>query len=260
MPRETGVSKGSAYGLCVEELLANQLDAKYDDKLFWYASKVSIRQDRIDLFVRNESLVGFDDVGYDGIKKVSQMQNNVQSDKTLMHDVLVSSGSFLFINDGLVVTRRNTLTRYDPECWTTPAGRCDRTILQTAVKETVEEIRIHQGEKILYPDIAADIVTDRQNVRFYPTTPRNINFPLKLYDVRLYLDSRLIEETTAWVYYSEAVNTLEFRIPIFSCINPCGLHFSNPEFGTETGLKTVEELSRIETVPALTRLLHEIRG
>ena len=59
-------------------------------------------------------------------------------------------------------------------------------------------------------------------------------------------------------YFSKEVNTIEFRIPLFAKLDEKKLTFSNPEFGTDTGLKTIKELENLDTVPALSQLLDEI--
>jgi len=191
-------------------------------------------------------------------QKVSKLSQIKQSDENNMNDVLVSSGSFLFINDKLVITQRTANTKYDPLHWTTPAGRCDRTILETGIKETIEEISITRDNKTLFPNIAKNFISDTKNIEFYKTSFENKQFPLKVYNINLYLDNILIEKFKSWMYYSKDVNTLEFRIPIFAKLDEKELKFSNPEFGTDTGLKSIEEVERLGLIPALQQLLKEI--
>jgi len=242
--------------ITVEELLKGNINEKYNDKIFWYASKVIIKEKSIDIFIKNNNLVTFDDIDLK-YKKISELQKK-EVDKNILKNVLISSGSFLFINNKLVVTQRDSSTKYDPEHWTTPAGRCDRTILETAIKETIEEIEITNDNKLLLPSISKINVTNINNIEFYKISFYDKCFPLKTYIVRLYLEDKLIENCNSWMYYSEKVNTIEFRIPIFTKMDESKLNFTNPEFGTDTKLKSIEELKKLKTVPALTHLIKEI--
>lgn len=63
-----------------------------------------------------------------------------------------------------------------------------------------------------------------------------------------------------WFHYSKDVNTIEFRLPLFTNIDEENLIFSNPEFHTLTALLTIDELSKIETVPALKNLIEELEN
>jgi 8-oxo-dGTP pyrophosphatase MutT (NUDIX family) len=244
----------------VQKLLNNKINKKYNDKIFWYASEVRIEENDISLYIDNSNLITFDNIDLN-IKKISEIRNIKQNRETILKNVLVSSGSFLFINNKLAVTQRELTTTYDPGFWTTPAGRCDRTILETGIKETIEEIQITKNNKIIYPDLARNLLKNRNcsDIEFYNTTFRNSLFKLKIYNVFLYLDNELVEKTKSWLYFSKEVNTLEFRIPIFAELNEKNLNFTNPEFNTPTGLKTIEELKKLNCVPALKQLLKEIK-
>ena len=242
--------------LTVEKLLNGDISKEYNDKVFWYASEVIINENQVDIYVNNDNLVTFDDIDLD-IKKISDFRKIKQDKINKLKDVLVSSGSFLFINGKLAVTQRELTTTYDPGFWTTPAGRCDRTILTTGLKETIEEIEIKQKGKLLYPDITRELV-DNSNAKFYKTWFEDNTIHLKTYDVNLYLDNILIEECKSWMMYSKKANTIEFRIPIFTELNEDNIEFRNPEFSTATGLKTIEELKQLQCVPALQQLLEEI--
>lgn len=81
-----------------------------------------------------------------------------------------------------------------------------------------------------------------------------------MYDITVYLDDEIIEKTKMWFYYSKEVNTIEFRLPIFANIDEENLIFSNPEFHTPTALFTIDELSKLETVPALKNLIEELEN
>jgi len=63
-----------------------------------------------------------------------------------------------------------------------------------------------------------------------------------------------------WFYYSKEVNTIEFRLPMFANIDEKKLIFSNPEFHTPTALLTIDELIKLQTVPALKKLIEELRN
>ncbi len=203
--------------LSVKSLLNNSYPF-YSDKLFWYASKVTIQNNTISVFINNENLVTFDNIDID-VKKISQLTSIKRNNMTTLENVLISSGSFLFINDKLAVTQRQLTTKYDPGFWTTPAGRCDRNLYTTAIKETIEEIEISHNQTKLFPNIAKNLLTTNENIKYYDVFFENKKFPINLYDVTVYLDDEIIEETKMWFYYSKDVNTIEFRLPIFANID-----------------------------------------
>ncbi len=241
----------------VIDILNGSLDRELDDSIFWYASKVLINDNTIEVHIDNQNLVCFDDVNLD-IKKISDLISIEQSNPKILENVLISSGSFLFINDKLAVTQRENTVKYDPCFWTTPAGRCDRGIFETGIKETIEEIKIEQNSKILYPHIAKPFIKNQKNIEFYDSSLEDKSNQLKTHAIKLYLDNILIEECKAWFYFSHEVNTMEFRVPIFTKLNEKNLILSNPEFGTDTSLKTIDELKKMDVVPALKQLLKEI--
>ncbi len=242
----------------VKKLLQGNIPDKYNDKIFWYASKVEITDKKVDIYIDNQNIVGFDDVELN-IKKISDLIQLEQHNSNNLENVLISSGSFLFINEKLVVTQRDLNTKYDPGYWTTPAGRCDRTIFDTAIKETIEEIEIRdKHNNVLFPKIAEKFISNDSDIKFYPTSFQNKKLPIKTYNINLFLDNVLIETTKAWMLFSNGVNTLEFRVPIFTTIKEENLKFINPEFKTKTGLKTIEELEKLKCVPALAQLLKEM--
>ena len=241
----------------VKKLLEGKLPNEYNDKIFWYASKVLLDDGCVKVYAENENLVCFDDVNLD-MKKISNFISIKQIKKKVFNNVLISSGSFLFVNDKLAVTQREDTVKYDPSFWTTPAGRCDRGIFETGIKETIEEIKIEQNSKILYPHIAKPFIHNQENVEFYNSSFEDKFNQLKIHTIQLYLDNILIEECKAWFYFSHEVNTIEFRIPIFTKLNEKNLILSNPEFGTDTALKTIDELKKMNVVPALKQLLKEI--
>jgi len=241
----------------VESLLNGKINKKYNDKIFWYASKVIIDDDIVSIYINNDNLVTFDNIELD-ILKISKLTSIKQKNKFMMNNVLVSSGSFLFINNKLLVTQRDYLTTFDPGLWTTPAGRCDNNIYETAIKETIEEIEILKDNKKYVPDISKIFFTDEKDIVFYDVYLENKDISLKMYAIKLYLDGTIIEECKSWMYYSEEVNTLEFRLPIFTKLSENEFIFNNPEFNTDTELKSIEELKKLEVVPALKKLLKEL--
>lgn len=245
--------------LTVKKLIENNLDIIHDDKLFWYASKVEIYDDSIILFIVNDNLVTFDNTDID-VKKISQLNSLIQNGSNTLFNVLISSGSFLFINDKLAVTQRQSTTQFDAGFWTTPAGRCDRDIYTTATKETIEEIEISQNQIKFFPNIAKNLLTTNENTKYYDVFFENKKFPINLYDTTVYLDDEIIEKTKMWYYYSKDVNTVEFRLPIFANIDEENLIFTNPEFHTPTALMSIEELQKLQTVPALKKLIEELEN
>jgi len=247
----------------VDNLLDGSLDSKYSDKVFWFAERVLIDEINkiIEVYTYSDNLIKFDDVDLDFIdNNISEFVKIRQESSKELKNVLIASGSFLFINDKLLVTQRTADTKYDPLHWTTPAGRSDRSIYITALKETIEEIEIRDGDKLLYPDITKELVKDRENIEFYKTDSKNKKFNLKIYKTKLFLNNNLIEKKQFWALYSKNFNTLEFRLPIFAYINSIkSLEIKNPEYGTDSNLFSIEKLSKKENVPALKELLLELK-
>jgi len=241
----------------VKGLFENDIDTKYDDKVFWYASKVIIEDDVISVYTKNENIVSFDTCDYDSIK-VSQINCIKQDSQKQMNDVLISAGSFLFINEKLLVTQRQLDTQFDPGFWTNPTGRCDRSIYETAIKETVEEIDIFCGKKRYLPDITKKYVNDFDDIVFYKTTNSNEKFDLKTTLVKFYFEEKLIEEFKTWYCYISEVNTIEFRLPIFTVLHEENLTFINNEFNMPVKLKSVEELKSMDLVPSLKKMIEEV--
>jgi len=243
--------------LCVDKLLNGEIDKKLDDQIFWYAQKVKIKNNTIQLYTQNDCLIRFDDVdAQEIIQTISSLSKIEHTNPSEFGPVLISSGSFLFINNKLLVTQRTANTKYDPLHWTAPAGRCDRLIEETALKETIEEINIIKDGEVIYPDITQKLFQNKK-VTFYPTLKK---FPIdiKMNNVELYLDDILIEETQLWCYYSQKVNTLEFRLPIFANLDEKELEYSNPEYNMESKLLTINQLKEYQCVPSVQKLLEVI--
>lgn len=250
--------------ITVKSILKNQLPTHLQDKVFLYAEKVIHKANTINLYIKNENVIAFDSyaktLGVHSIQELASLSPTLSWD-TGEKPVLVSSGSFLWINEKLLITQRTSDTKYDPLAWTTPAGRCDDTPLRTALKETIEEIHIHSEDnkdKLWMPERAKNLIPDSIDVSLYPST---IKFPpsfqSKLTKVKTWLDDKLIEETQLWYLYNESSNTLEFRIPLTASITGC-LTYTNPEFHTQTLAVNFRELKHMKVVPAVEQLLREI--
>lgn len=248
-------------GYTVRDLLQGKLPSIYRDKVFWFAEKVIQTNDTIDIYINNtKGLTAFDNFADElQVIPLSQLASIPASIpwNTGKKPVLVSSGSFLWINGKLLVTQRTADTKYDPLAWTAPAGRCDDTPFRTALKETIEEIHIKSAEsdKLWMPDVAKTVIPEGTDVNFYSTT---IAFPDKIngkhINVKTFIDEKLIEESMLWMMFSEKSNTIEFRVPLIATIDG-NLHYTNPEYHTDVRAVIVEELEGIPLVPALHHLL-----
>lgn len=256
-----------ASSITLQNLLDNTLPTQYRDKIFWYASHIKIDDinNQVDIHIDSTNcLVAFDDV-VDGllamglnVKTISNLAKLGTQDIN-NRPMLVSSGTFLWINDKLLVTQRTAAAKFDPSFWTTPAGRCDTTPLKTAYKETAEEIHgfdkvtdelwMPQPTLIYFSDIKAngyEVVND---------FPKHIQ--LQTSTVNTWVDDEQIETAKMWYYYSESVNTLELRVPMYAQVDK-ELYFKNAEFDTNAGLMSIEELQERDVVPAVDKLIKEI--
>lgn len=245
----------------VNDLLSANIKNEYEDKIFWFAESVILLDGLLTIHINNmNGLVAFDSVAERvGCTKISNLITEGNSQEWFKGNcpVLVSSGSFLWINDRLLLTQRTAHTPFDPLSWTTPAGRCDRTPLVTALKETLEEVIIvsQKSSKRLVPDIceylSIDLNIDTKKIE------SKIGFPdflqKKLTRVETYLDGKLIEYAELWFMYDEYVNTLELRLPILLYITD-ELLLSNPEFHTSTSLLDKDEILVLKLVPAVKKL------
>ncbi|MBU0656045.1 MAG: NUDIX domain-containing protein [Gammaproteobacteria bacterium] len=247
----------------VKDLLEGKLPAVYRDKVFWFAERVIQTDEYINLYINNKTgLTAFEPFAQElGVIPVSQLASlsATTSWNTGEKPVLVSSGSFLWINGKLLVTQRTADTKYDPLAWTAPAGRCDDTPLRTALKETIEEIHVQSVEsgRLWMPDLARGVLPEGTDVNFYPTT---VAFPYgldgKLVKSRTWIDNKLIEESMLWMMFSEKSNTIEFRVPLVAAIDE-NLLYTNPEYHTDVQAVMLEELKEMQLVPAVRQLLSE---
>lgn len=250
----------------VKDLLNGRLPTIYRDKVFWFAERVVQADNCINLYINNNTgLTAFEPFAQEleviPVSQLSSLPDTIPWN-TGEKPVLVSSGSFLWINGKLLVTQRTADTKYDPLAWTAPAGRCDDTPLRTALKETIEEIHVQSVEsgRLWMPDLARQVLPEELDVNFYPTTvafPNKLNgLHQKLVKVRTLIDHDLIEESMLWMMFSEKSNTIEFRIPLMATIDG-KLLYTNPEYHTDVKAIALTELSRLRLVPAVRELLFE---
>lgn len=253
--------------ITLQSLLDNTLPSQYRDKIFWYASDIKIDDinNQVDIHINSANcLVTFDDI----VDELLAMGLNVKTISNLAklgtqdidnQPMLVSSGAFLWINDKLLVTQRTADAKFDPSFWTTPAGRCDTTPLKTAYKETAEEI--HGFDKV-----TDELWMPQPTLAYFPDTEVNgyevVNdFPkhiqLQTSTINTWIDNKKIETAQMWYYYSESVNTLELRVPMYAQVDK-ELYFENAEFDTNSGLMSIEELQERDVVPAVKNFLIQI--
>lgn len=249
--------------LTVAHLISGEIEPRFRDKLFWYADRVTMSGDVLDIYIdNNNGLTAFEEQAKElrvcSVCDLASLSDNSPW-STGQRRVLVSSGSFLWINGKLAVTQRTANTKFDPLSWTSPAGRCDDTPLRTALRETLEEIQISSLSDGTYwlPDIAKTILEHEGDYKFYSAItsfPGNISS--KLSRIRCWLDEMLVDDSLLWHYFSEKANTLELRIPIQGVI-PYGIALTNPEFRTDTRLVDILELGALNCVPSLRQLYRE---
>ncbi len=107
--------------ITLQDLFADTIAQKFRDKVFWFASHIKIDEvnNQVDIYIdSSDCLVAFDDIADElKIKAISQIANIDTTKGMADNPVLVSSGSFLWINDKLVVTQRTADTKYDPLHW-----------------------------------------------------------------------------------------------------------------------------------------------
>jgi len=247
--------------LTVDKLIRGMLGTEYDDKVFWYAASIQKSENILSIEIENNSgLTAFrpfcEQIKVSCLDELAQIKPIVNW-AAGFGPVLVSSGSFLFINGKLAVTRRSADAKVDPNLWTTPAGRCDRTPLETALKETIEEIKIYDTEgNILIPEAAVFLLTEGQKFKTYPTKEKDDKYPIKTMEVQCILDGKIIETCYMWAYYSPQANTLELRLPLFTELRE-QLILKNEEYGTETILANLADLKHDKVVPAVKELLRD---
>jgi len=248
--------------LTVNDLLSGKVPPEFNDKVFWIASHVQMSENILRIEIQNESgLTAFlplcEQLDITCIDTLAELRPKVDWNNGF-GPVLVSSGSFLFINNKLAVTRRDAKAKFDPNLWTTPAGRCDRTPLETALKETIEEIRIYdESGNWMIPESATYLITKGQKYKTYPAKERDENHSIKTVEVQCILDGQLIESSHMWAYYSPDVNTLELRLPLYADMQE-PLVLRNEEYKTETMLSLTSDLNENEVVPALKKLKLEV--
>lgn len=245
----------------VKDLLNGRLPTIYRDKVFWFAERVVQADNCINLYINNNTgLTAFEPFAQEleviPVSQLSSLPDTIPWN-TGEKPVLVSSGSFLWINGKLLITQRTADTKYDPLAWTAPAGRCDDTPLRTALKETIEEIHVQSVEsgRLWMPDLSREVVPEGTDVNFYSTMiafPKNLR--ARLIKSRTWVDDELIEESMLWMMFSEKSNTIEFRLPLIATIDE-DLFYTNPEYHTDVQAVMLKELEGMQLVPAVHHLL-----
>lgn len=248
-------------------LLKGQLDDSLSDSIFWFGKITKNQNHCKDLEIHIDSsdcLVSFKEHAKQfNCKSISDIVNlnytkNPEYAFFAQIPVLISSGCFLWINNKLLLTRRDDKTKFDPLHWTTPAGRCDRLPLQTALKELSEEIMIYDDEKIYMAEQTKPFVSQKSNVQFYHATekfPRDFS-DIQLHTINTYIDGNLVESAKLWYFYNPHVNTLELRLPLVAEL-PHNIQIKNAEFDQPTHLMTSQELYGLKLVPAVHQLIKE---
>lgn len=244
--------------LTVNDLLSGKVPPEFNDKVFWFASRVQMSENILRIEIQNESgLTAFrplcEQLDITCIDTLAELRPKVDWNNGF-GPVLVSSGSFLFINNKLAVTRRDAKAKFDPNLWTTPAGRCDRTPLETALKETIEEIHIYdESGNWMIPESATYLITKGQKYKTYPARETDKNHSIKTVEVQCILDGKLIESSRMWSYYNLDVNTLELRLLLYAELQE-PLVLGNEEFIAETRLVSLGGLNCNEAVCAIMQL------
>ncbi len=242
--------------ITVMKLLKKEHPEELWDKVFWYADKIDISDNCLDIFVSNENITGFNENYKPSIKDLSKSKKN-----NGIQGVLVSSGSFLFINNLLVLTQRTKDALYDPEKWTSPAGRCDLSPLNTAYAETVEEIAIYDdtGSLHIFNECKPFLPRWAKNKKIVQHDQSNLDnlvISNNLLKTNFFLDNKLLESSRFWYMYDGNNNTLELR-KIINMKIPEDIFLTNPEFDTKTILVSIDEAKKLKTVPALTYFIDD---
>ena len=246
----------------VKAILKNRYNDHYDDKVFWVASRIEQNDRILDIYIEDKYVAGFPEFCTNDlilpIESFRRKRNNFNFSKD-MPNILVSSGSVLCVKGKILVTQRSLDAIHDPEAWTTPAGRCDHTVYETALKETMEEIQITDGRtgEQIYPDVCSEMYGSELSY-FKTTLGINDSFDLMPYTVNSYFGKNLIESRSMWCWFDTANNTLEVRLLLTGFLEE-DVHFSNPEFLTETKLADPSWLIQQKMVPALEKIIHSRR-
>lgn len=252
--------------LDIFSLLEGKIINNFHDSVFWFGKIKKDCHGNLEIYIdSSDCLVAFDkyahQIGCQTISYIANLNQSKNQDNAFSNQipVLVSSGCFLWINNKLLLTRRDNKTTFDPLHWTTPAGRCDRLPLQTALKELSEEIIIYDDKKIYAAEQTKPFVSQKNNVQFYHAIEK---FPSDFSDIQLhiintYIDGNLVESAKLWYFYNPHVNTLELRLPLVAEL-PHNIQIKNAEFDQPTCLATMEELHNLQLVPAVYQLMKEI--
>jgi len=242
----------------VRDILKNTYDEHLDDGVFWVASQIKQSGCVLDIYIEDQYVVGFSEHCRDDLIQPIDSFRRKRDANTLslgIPKVLVSSGSILLVNGEMLVKQRTLDAKHDPGAWTTPAGRCDHTVYETALKETVEEINItdaRTGERI-YPDVCKEFYGNELS---YFKTKLGVQeyFDLPLYTVNAYFRKELVESRRMWFWFDSENNTLEVRLVLTGFIET-KVFFSNPEYNTEAKLADPAWLAEQPLVPVLQQVI-----
>ncbi len=246
----------------VKNILNDTYDDHLNDSVFWVASQIKKSGFVLDINIEDTYVVGFPEFcDNDLILSIDSVRKKRHTTEISLGipSVLVSSGSILLIDGEILVTQRTLDARHDPGAWTTAAGRCDHTVYETALKETVEEMRITDARtgELLYPDVCREFYG---NALSYFKTKSSIDeiFDLPLSTVNTYFRKELVESRSMWFWFDRENNTLEVRLPLTGFIDR-EVFFSNPEFNTETKLADPTWLAEQRLVPVLGKVIRSRR-
>jgi hypothetical protein len=139
------------------------IPSQLDDKVFFYSRKLVNDNDIWHIHVDPASCLVSMGNSEDGLPTVADLRQGVLQKKSERDSVvyegriLLSSGVILTINNKILMLMRDDEAPVDPLKWTSPAGRCDREPVLTALKEYYEEVILFDhvsGEPVFvtFPD------------------------------------------------------------------------------------------------------------
>ncbi len=139
---------------------------------------------------------------------------------------LLSSGVFLWIDNKMVLLRRDAKAQSLAGYWTEPAGRCDALPLKTGLRELNEELLVLSGGAKLafvYDEALADEAVAIKKSQGGLGTPIELaqlevpdhgDSPYLIRIAFVYLDGRLAETILGPHFFNRRHNTLEVRMPL----------------------------------------------
>lgn len=222
--------------------LNNLIGIERDDIAFLYASRVVIDylKNRIDVEIDKDKCIvnmyknELDLPSIDEIRHENPLIVKTPYKVEIEGRILLSSGVITIINNKLLLLQRDAQAKYDPLKWTMPAGRCDRDIEFTAIKEYFEEVfftdkkgkavalvpkcknKIRSTTLNIYKNTLAKNGVDKKNFKKYRAVSRSSKF---IDEMVLVLTARSndryekieIFRSKMFVMLDEKYNTLEFR-------------------------------------------------